>query len=114
MSISFSPSTSFDWGNAIPNCLTAGFRGEGTCRQYDALVGATGHRAPEVAYLGWGDCAGVPLALEENAKTDERIDFKDAIAVETAIARSACYSNMLKSRLPQQPLAQALESGGRQ
>jgi len=41
----------------------------------------------------------IPLALEEHFETDQRVNLENADAINSAVVRPPCYSDVLEPRL---------------
>ena len=90
-----------DWWYTVAECLSLGLERERTCRENDALIGATHHGAPEVPDLARGHRARVFLALEEDLETHERVHLQNSDAINSAVVRLPGYGYMLKTRFAQ-------------
>jgi hypothetical protein len=74
-----------------------GINSKSSCGHHDAFVGPFKHCPTEIADHGGTDGAFVSFALKHHLERNEGIYFKNPLAVNSAITRSARYHHLLKS-----------------
>ncbi len=103
-----------DRWNTITNSFGLRVLGKYSCRQNDSLVGTALDSPTKIANVARSDCPRIPLALKQNLKLHECVDFNYAVAINPAVTTAACHFDFFKSRLSQKSLAESLKTYGRQ
>jgi hypothetical protein len=60
------------------------------------------------------EAVSVAFALEQDLERDERVNFKDTVAIDPAVTRATGHRHLLEPTLAQEPLTDALETSGGQ